>query len=77
MVPLRHTLDHPRAPSVVKNTGCGTCPGTGESNGLKPPFILKNAHTHMPVFARQNQLKKNSVRISEKILKIFLIECYI
>lgn len=68
---LRWRCEQYRAPSVVKNTGCGTCPGTGESNGLKPPVTLKNTHTHMPVFARQNQLKKNSVRISEKILKFF------
>jgi len=53
-----------RAPSVVKKSGCSSCPATGESEGLKPPFNLKIAHNHIPVFTRLNQLKKYEVIIT-------------
>jgi hypothetical protein len=50
--------------SVVKKSGCSSCPATGESEGLKPPFNLKIAHNHIPVFTRLNQLKKYEVIIT-------------
>ena len=37
--------------------GSTKCPGTGNSNGLKPPFNALNIHNHMPNFVRLAHIK--------------------